>query len=102
MIMILTTTVAAALVCASALATAPLASADVGTDYGDTHAGPVCSTLAQYPSFGGLTGIAQAIHELDGLSYYQAGEAIAEAVYTQCPQFVGLIQAFTHAGTTQA
>ncbi len=42
------------------------------------------------------------LNEMDGLSYYQAGEAIAEAVYTQCPQFVGLIQAFTHAETTQA
>lgn len=98
----LTTTVTAALVCASALTTAPLAGADTGTDYGDTNAQQVCSVLADYPSFGGITGIAQAIHEMDGLSYYQAGEAIAEAVYTVCPRFIPLIQAFTHAGTTQA
>ncbi len=97
----ITTTLAAAAV-ATAVITAPLAGADAGTDYGDSHADAVCSTLTAYPSTGGLAGVAQAIHELDGLSYYQAGEAIGEAVYTQCPQFVPLITAFARTGTTQA
>ena len=76
--------------------------ADPGTDYGNAHADALCSTLIRYPSFGGINGIAEAIHERDGLSPFQAGKAIGTAVYAHCPQFIPLITAFGRLGTTLA
>jgi hypothetical protein len=70
--------------------------------YGTNHAADVCSTLTRYPSLDGVMGVAEAITQESGLTAYQAGEAIGEAVYTSCPQFVPLIQAFAHQGTTLA
>jgi len=100
--MIIITTLAATAAISAAVLLAPLATADTGTDYGDTHAWAVCSTLEQYPSVGGIAGVAEGMHELSDLTYDQTIEAIEEAIHTQCPRFTGLIEAFTHAETTQA
>jgi hypothetical protein len=74
--------------------------ADAGTVYGSAHAADVCSVLTDYPSVGGILGIAQGITQRDGLSPYQAGEAVGTAVYKSCPQFVPLLTAFAHMGST--
>jgi hypothetical protein len=74
--------------------------ADAGIVYGRAHAADVCSVLTAYPTVGGITGIAQAITQRDGLSPYAAGEAIGEAIYTNCPRFLPLMQSFAHMGST--
>jgi hypothetical protein len=86
---------------------APVAGADAGTDYGSTHAAAICATLTENQSLNGnqsFDGIMSAAGKAvtDGLSAYQAGEALATAVGTTCPQFVPLIAAFAHMGTTTA
>lgn len=69
------------------------ADADPALDYASLYAGAVCSTLDEYPSIAGVTGIGQAIHE-DGLSFYDAGRAVGIAVAVECPRHQPLLDAF--------
>ena len=57
------------------------------------YAGAVCSTLADYPTTNGLLGIMQAA-EKEGLTAYQAGQAIGMSVYDTCPRYGYLIDLF--------
>jgi hypothetical protein len=66
------------------------------TAYAETYGGAVCSTLDSYPSFAGIIGIVQAI-EHDGLSAYQAGEAVSLSVVNLCPRYDGLLARFINA-----
>lgn len=76
------------------------AKADPAADaYADKYGLVVCNVLDKYPTFAGITGIAQGIHN-DGLSYYQAGNVIGESVSNLCPQYVGLLKAYVKAAGT--
>lgn len=70
---------------------------DTALEYAQDNAWRICLVLDDYPSFAGITGIGEAIHE-EGLSYYDAGQAIALSVYGVCPEHTGLIKAYAAAG----
>lgn len=53
----------------------------------------VCSTVSQYPSYGGITGIGQAIVK-DGLTLDQAGEVIWMSVTNLCPEHTSLLMRY--------
>ena len=73
------------------LVTAPVANAD-------TNADTVCSTLAADPSYSGVLDAADTLSR-QGLSFFAAGQVIAESVWASCPQFVPLMMRFEHAGS---
>lgn len=62
--------------------------------YGDI----ICDTLDTYPSYGGILGIGQALND-EGLTYYQAGQAIYLAVDSSCPEHLPLLQRFATSGS---
>jgi hypothetical protein len=72
--------------------TAP-AHADVSEDEAAMYADPVCSTLTDYPSIGGVLGIGLALRD-EGYSGYDAGQIIGSAVVNECPQFAPLLKRF--------
>lgn len=81
--------------------TAP-AKADPASDaYALRYSGVVCQVLNQYPTFAGINGIAEGIHN-DGLSYYQSGEVIATAVIYDCPKYLPLLDAWVKSATAPA
>ena len=96
--MILTTTLTISAI-ATAVIAAPAAVADAGTDYGNTHAAAVCSELGAQPTLDGVNSVAEQLSTQDGLSLYQAGEAVGTAVFAQCKQYVPLITAYAHHGS---
>ena len=68
--------------------------------YAAEYGPAVCSTLDSYPTFSGLMGIMLAINA-DGLTPYQAGEAVGLSVAELCPQYDGLLERFAATyGTT--
>ena len=74
------------------------AKADTGDDpesvaYAAHYAGAVCSTIADYPTTNGLKGIMNAV-ERDGLTAFQAGEAVGISIYSTCPQYSYIIDLF--------
>lgn len=79
---------------AAALFTAGVAKADPITDYATTNADAVCSTLHDYPTVDGVTGILAAVIEHSGFSPYQAGRTVAMAVTLECPQYIPILQKF--------
>lgn len=86
----------AAIGCLTLLAFAPNANADIDSEayaYAAHYAGAVCTTLDDYPSTAGMLGIMQAIVE-DGLTYYQAGQAVALSVTESCPRHAYLLDLF--------
>lgn len=64
--------------------------------YAAAYGTVVCQVLDEYPTYGGIEGIAEAIVE-DGLSYYQAGEVIALSVIRICPQHTALMNRYVTA-----
>lgn len=82
----------AALGALCALAFAPGAKADDqdAADYADLYGWAICETLDDHPTTTGVYGIGQAIVG-QGLTPYDAGQAIALAVYSECPQHIRLI-----------
>lgn len=73
--------------------TAQPAKADTASDYATRNAPRICLTLDAYPSTDGVIGIA-AVMVKDGLTSREAGEALAVAVYSDCPRFVPVLEAF--------
>lgn len=70
--------------------------------YAAEYGPAVCSTLDSYhpPTFSVLMGIMLAINA-DGLTPYQAGEAVGLSVAELCPQYDGLLERFAATyGTT--
>ena len=53
----------------------------------------VCTTLSEYPSYSGITGIGQAIVQ-DGLTLDQAGEVIWMSVTNLCPEHGALLMRY--------
>lgn len=97
---------AGAAIAAATILIPPIAKADTHDDaianqYANQYAGAVCSTLADYPSVAGLTGILQAINQ-DGLTNYQAGEAVGISVINLCPQYTWIIDAFVNLHTPKS
>jgi hypothetical protein len=85
---------------AGASIAAPSAKADVdgaAVAYAAAFGSIVCEVLDEYPSFGGIEGIAQAVVE-DGLSSYQAGEVIYLAVDEICPRHMPLVMSYARQG----
>lgn len=70
------------------------AAAAVAALYGDI----ICDTLTTYPTYSGIIGIGQALND-EGLTYYQAGEAIYLAVDNNCPQHLALLRRFATSGS---
>jgi hypothetical protein len=54
----------------------------------------VCTTLAEFPSHSGITGIGQAIAK-DGLTLNQAGEVMWMSVANICPQYTSLLMSYS-------
>ena len=77
------------------VATAAVARSDdeVAFAYAATFGGAVCATLDDFPSFGGILGVASAIQD-DGLSSYEAGQVIGLSVAEICPRHTRLMVAF--------
>lgn len=85
----------AALTAGTALLATPTANADTDVDrvtaaYADTFGPAVCATLDEYPTLGGILGVAQAIVE-DGLSAYQAGQVLYLAADRDCPHHLPML-----------
>lgn len=70
------------------------ASVAVAALYGDI----ICDTLDSYPSMSGIIGIGQALNS-EGLTYYQAGQAIYIAVDNSCPRHLPLLHQFAASGS---
>lgn len=60
--------------------------------YGDTYHSAICSTIADYPSIGGVLGVWQGVQQHSGLTMDNAGDVIDYAVGTYCPQWTSLLQ----------
>lgn len=69
--------------------------------YVEMHGGAVCTTLAEYPSYGGVLGIAEAISE-DGFAPDDAVDVINESVLNYCDQYWPLLQAIGKAARAGA
>lgn len=90
----------ASVIIGASIGAAARAHADPAADaYAEKYGLVVCNVLDKYPTFAGITGIAQGIHN-DGLSYYQAGNVIGESVSNLCPQYVGLLKAYVKTAGT--
>jgi hypothetical protein len=61
--------------------------------YAAMYGGVVCTTLAQFPTYSGVTGIGQAIAE-DGLTLDQAGEVMWMSVANICPEHTSLLMRY--------
>jgi len=88
----------ASLLIGASIGTAARAGAEPDRDilhYVADTATAVCDTLDDYPSQGGLTGIATAIMEDTGFSPYDTGRIIALAVTVECPRHIPLLQRIT-------
>ena len=57
------------------------------------YAGAVCSTVADYPTTNGLLGIMNTA-EGEGLTAFQAGQAVGISIYDTCPRYGYLIDLF--------
>ena len=53
----------------------------------------ICSTLDSYPSYAGVMGIAQVIHDDDGFAYDDVADIINSAVENHCYRHWGLLVA---------
>ena len=74
----------------------PAAKADTDPEsvaYAAHYGGAVCTVLAEYPTTSGLQGILNSVQG-DGLSAYQAGEAVALSVYESCPRFTYILNLY--------
>jgi len=72
----------------------PAAKADAESNaYAAHYAGAVCNVLAEYPTTSGLQGILNSVQG-DGLSAYQAGEAVALSVYESCPRYAYILDLY--------
>ena len=74
------------------------AKADTGDDpesvaWAAHYAGAVCSTIADYPTTNGLLGIMNTA-EGEGLTAFQAGQAVGISIYSTCPRYGYLIDLF--------
>jgi hypothetical protein len=69
--------------------------------YAAKHTSAVCETLAIYPTFAGVEGVAEGIQE-DGFTAYQSGQIIALSVEAGCPQRLPLLNAFANQPTQRA
>jgi len=65
----------------------------VSVAYAAIYGEVLCKVLDDHASFGGLIGISQAITE-QGLTDYQAGEALALSIDEICPRHSGLLDRF--------
>jgi len=88
---VLTGSVVTSLMCVFAAAPAK---ADVSEDEAAMYYGPVCATLADYPSStDGVIGIGLALKD-EGYSGYEAGQIVGLSVLNYCPEFIPILQAF--------
>lgn len=76
---------------------APQAHADPVDRYAGQNAPRVCQVLDTYPTFDGISGVADAITQESNLTYRDAGRVIATAVITVCPQHIELIKDYIRA-----
>lgn len=53
----------------------------------------ICSTLDSYPSYAGVMGIAQVIHDDDGFAFHDVADIINSAVENHCYRHWGLLVA---------
>jgi hypothetical protein len=67
--------------------------------YAARYGGAICLTLDEHPTTTGILGIGAAITE-DGLTAYEAGQAIFYAVDDICPRHMGLLRDFANSGGT--
>lgn len=69
--------------------------------YVEMYGGAVCSTLDEYPSYGGVLGIAEAITE-DGFALDDAVDIVNSSVSTYCDEHWPLLQAIGRAARASA
>lgn len=70
------------------------AKADPASDYAAINAGAICSTIDDYPTVAGVTGVVQGVIQDSGMSPYDSGRAIATAVKYWCPRNLPVLQRF--------
>lgn len=85
--------VCGAFLTAGIVAAAPAHADPTSMAYAASMGEPVCNTLSDYPSYGGITGIGKAITE-DGLTLDQASEVIVMSVINLCPQHMPLLRRY--------
>jgi len=78
------------------------ANAEPFEDYAAINAGPICETLDDYPTIGGVTGVLQGVMDDSGFSPYDAGRAVATAVVGWCPRNLPVLQRFVAVYRPQA
>jgi hypothetical protein len=84
----------ALMMCLGVVVWAASAKADAESNaYAAHYAGAVCAVIAEYPSTSGLQGILNSVQG-DGLSAYQAGEAVALSVYESCPRYAYILDLY--------
>lgn len=69
--------------------------------YVEMYGGAVCSTLDEYPSYGGVLGVAEAITE-DGFALDDAVDIVNSSVSTYCDEHWPLLQAIGRAARASA
>lgn len=72
------------------------AKADVPTPVITQYSDAVCSTLDDYPTFNGILGVGQALHDY-GWTWREAGEIVGMAVLRYCPRHTQLLNDFMNA-----
>lgn len=94
------------LLAAGSVTVATPAHADPVENYAALNAGAVCSTLDEFPTVAGVTGVVQGVMEDSGFSPYDAGRVVATAVLASCPAHITELQRFiavcSNAGTVRA
>lgn len=71
-----------------------IAQAEPVDNYAAINAGPICSTLDDYPTIAGVTGLLQGVMADSGFGPYDAGRTIATAVVGWCPRNLPVLQRF--------
>ena len=62
--------------------------------HADTTDQIICTTLDEYPTVGGVLGVALGLMDDGGYSAYAAGQKIAAAAITTCPEHLPEVLAF--------
>lgn len=70
------------------------AHADPQSNYAQLNAAAICSTLDEYPTVAGVTGVLSAVMEESGFTAYESGGVIATAVIGYCPEHLPELRRF--------
>lgn len=92
-----TTAVVASWLGASIIFGTGTAQADAQSNYADKSYTAICSTIADYPSPGGVLGLVQGVMDDSGFSAYDAGRVVGMAVAEYCPEHLPSVRRFANA-----